>query len=89
MSSSAPSPATQPAPIPQPSIDELDAAICRLARHLNAESYQLLMLARDFDDRFGWAKWSFPNCAEWLAWRCSVSIVYSNSTSVARLPMKN
>ena len=32
------------------------------------------MLVRDFDDRFGWAKWSFPNCAEWLAWRCSVSM---------------
>ena len=74
MSSLAPSPAAQIAATTQPSIDELDAAISRLARHLNAESHQLLMLARDFDDRFGWAKWSLPNCAEWLAWRCSVSV---------------
>jgi uncharacterized protein DUF222/HNH endonuclease len=75
MNSNAPTPAAQPAThSPKPSIDDLDAAICRLARHLNAESYQLLTLVRDFDDRFGWAKWSFPNCAEWLAWRCSVSL---------------
>jgi len=28
---------------------------------------------REFDDRFGWMKWSFKTCAEWLAWRCSLS----------------
>jgi hypothetical protein len=31
-------------------------------------------LVREFDDRFGWAKWSFRCCAEWLAWRCGVSL---------------
>jgi hypothetical protein len=56
------------------SIEELDAAICRLARHLHAEKYRLLVLIRDFDDRFGWAKWSFKSCAEWLAWRCQLSL---------------
>ena len=55
-------------------IDTLDAAICRLARHLNAESYRLLVLVRELDDRMGWAKWSFPSCAEWLAWRCGLSV---------------
>ena len=58
----------------QRSIDELDTAICRLARNLNVESYRMLVLVREFDDRFGWHKWSFPNCAEWLAWRCGLSI---------------
>ncbi len=29
---------------------------------------------REFDDRMGWAKWSFRNCAEWLAWRCGISL---------------
>ena len=57
----------------QRSIDELDAAICRLTRNLNAESYRMLVLVREFDERFGWHKWSFPNCAEWLAWRCGLS----------------
>jgi hypothetical protein len=32
----------------------------------------MLVLVREFDDRFGWMKWSFTNCAEWLAWRCSL-----------------
>jgi len=56
------------------SIDDLDAAICTLASGLNAETYRLLTLVRRFDDRMGWAKWSFRNCAEWLAWRCGVSL---------------
>jgi hypothetical protein len=56
------------------SIDELDAAICRLASRIHAESYQLLVLVREFDDRLGWAKWSFPSCAEWLSWRCGISL---------------
>jgi hypothetical protein len=29
---------------------------------------------RAFDERMGWAKWSFRNCAEWLAWRCGLSL---------------
>ena len=32
------------------------------------------MLVREFDDRFGLAKWSFASCAEWLAWRCGMSL---------------
>jgi hypothetical protein len=56
------------------SIDELDAAICRLARHLNAQTYRMLLLVREFDDRMGWAKWNFRSCAEWLAWRCGLSL---------------
>jgi hypothetical protein len=51
-------------------VDELDAAICRL----HAVTYQLLVLLCDFDDRFGWAKWSCGSCAEWLAWRCQLSL---------------
>jgi hypothetical protein len=56
------------------SIDDLDAEIRALARHMNAQTYRLLMLVREFDDRFGWAKWGLRNCAEWLAWRCGVSL---------------
>jgi hypothetical protein len=66
--------ALQPAARAPRSIDDLDAAICRLARQLNAESYRLLILVREFDDRMGWAKWSFLSCAEWLAWRCGLSL---------------
>ena len=61
-------------PDPDRSIDELDAAICRLASRIHAETYQMLVLVREFDDRMGWAKWSFPSCAEWLSWRCGISL---------------
>jgi hypothetical protein len=53
-------------------IDELDAAIGRLVRQMNAECYQ--MLVREFDDRFGWKKWSCKTCAEWLAWRSEIGL---------------
>jgi hypothetical protein len=56
------------------SVDELDAAIVRLVRQLNAECYRMLVLVRAFDDRFGYAKWSFKTCAEWLAWRSGISL---------------
>ncbi len=56
------------------SIDELDAAIRRAASRVNTATYELLVLAREFDDRFGWAKWSFPNGSDWLAWRSGISV---------------
>jgi hypothetical protein len=56
------------------SIDDLDAEICALARQMNSQTYRLLVLVREFDDRFGWAKWGLRNCAEWLAWRCGLSL---------------
>jgi hypothetical protein len=56
------------------SIDDLDHEICRLARQLNAQTYRMLRLVRDFDDRFGFAKWGFATCAEWLAWRCGLCL---------------
>ena len=59
---------------PESSIDDLDRAICRLVRQMNAESYRMLVLVREFDDRLGFAKWTFPTCAEWLAWRCGISL---------------
>ena len=67
-------PTAESASVSDPSIDDLDLAICRLARQMNAETYRFLLLLRDFDDRFGWAKWSLRNCAEWLAWRCGMTM---------------
>src|SRR5262245_25364264 len=55
------------------SIDELDAAIGRLAKRINSECYHLLLLVRELDDRFAWKKWSFKCCADWLAWRTGIS----------------
>jgi hypothetical protein len=55
-------------------VDELDAAIGRLVRQMNAECYRMLVLVREFDDRFAWMKWSFKSCAEWLAYRSEISL---------------
>jgi hypothetical protein len=63
-------------PMETRSVDELDSAIGRLVRQMNADSYRMLVLVlvREFDDRFGWKKWTFKSCAEWLAWRASISL---------------
>src|SRR5262245_28432251 len=56
------------------SIDELDAEIGGLVRQMNCECYRMLVLVREFDDRFAWKKWAFKNCAEWLAYRSEISL---------------
>jgi hypothetical protein len=56
------------------SVDALEAAIGRLVCQMNSECYRMLVLVREFDDRFGWKKWSSKTCAEWLAWRSDISL---------------
>ncbi len=51
-------------------IDDLDKAIVGLSTRINAETYELLVLIRQFDERAGWLRWGLANCAEWLHWRC-------------------
>ena len=55
-------------------IDDLDQAIVTLSTHINAETYELLVLIREFDERAGWLKWGLGNCAEWLHYRCDLSM---------------
>ena len=38
-------------------IDDLDQAIVNLAARINAETYELLVLIRQFDERAGWLNW--------------------------------
>jgi hypothetical protein len=33
-----------------------------------------LILIRRFDERCGWLRWGFENCADWLHWRCDPSL---------------
>jgi len=56
------------------SIDDLDCAIVTLSARINAASHDLLILIRRFDERAGWLKWGFRNCADWLHWRCDLSL---------------
>jgi hypothetical protein len=55
-------------------IDDLDRAIVSLAARLNADSHDLLILIRRFDERAGWLRWGFQTCADWLHWRCDISL---------------
>ena len=57
------------------SIDELDHAIVSCAARINAATYELLLLLRQFDERAGFLRWGLGNSAEWLAWRCDLSLV--------------
>ena len=66
-------PVTRPRP-ELVSIDELDQAIVNLAARINAETYELLVLIRQFDERAGWLRWGLGNCAEWLHYRCDLSM---------------
>ena len=55
-------------------IDDLDRAIVSLSARINAETYELLVLIREFNERAGWLKWGLGNCAEWLHYRCDLSM---------------
>ncbi len=37
-------------------IDELDESIVNLSARINASTYELLVLIREFDERAGWLK---------------------------------
>ena len=58
----------------QAPIDEIDQNILMLCQRINVATYDLLVLIREFDERGGWVQWGSNNCAEWLAWRCDLSI---------------
>jgi len=55
-------------------IEELDRNILNICTRINAATYELLILIREFDERAGWLQWGLKNCAEWLAWRCDLSM---------------
>ena len=55
-------------------IEDLDRRILDLCTGINAATYELLVMIREFDERAGWLQWGLHNCAEWLAWRCDLSM---------------
>ena len=57
-----------------PTIDDLDRSIVCLSKKINTATYELLVLVRQFDERAGWLKWGFEHCADWLHWRCDLSM---------------
>lgn len=55
-------------------IEDLDRRILDLCTGINAATYELLTMIREFDERTGWLQWGLSSCAEWLAWRCDLSM---------------
>ncbi len=55
-------------------IDELDERILNLCTRINAATYELLVMIREFDERGGCLKWGLESTASWLAWRCDLSM---------------
>lgn len=71
------------APIPRVTTDDLSFAgsdvdalgerIAHLSAQLQAATYQLLVMLRDFDQRGGWNS-GFRSCAHWLNWRTGLEL---------------
>ena len=56
--------------------DETDAlgdAIAELAARIQAATYELLVMIRQFDERGGWGQ-GFTSCAHWLNWRTGLAM---------------
>ena len=51
----------------------LGDAIAELTARIQAATYELLVLIREFDDRGGWAP-GWASCAHWLNWRTGLAL---------------
>jgi hypothetical protein len=49
-------------------LESLGERIAELSAHIQAATYQLLVMIREFDERGGWGE-GFRSCAHWLNWR--------------------
>jgi hypothetical protein len=76
----------------QESIHQIGDEIAELSAQLNAATYRLLVLLRDFDGGQGWS--GFRTCAHWLAWRTGMDVGAAREKlrvahSLAALPQTN
>ncbi len=53
---------------------ELETSITRLCADLNAATYRQLSMIAEFDVRYGWGDDGVRSCAQWLNWRCGISL---------------
>ncbi len=54
-----------------PDVEALGDRIADLADRIQAATYELLVLIRQFDERGGWE--GFASCAHWLSWRIGLA----------------
>jgi hypothetical protein len=65
---------TQTTPVSRRTLDQLEGEIISLSQRINVAEYEFLTLIREFDIRQGWKAWHFNNCAEWLNFKCGMSL---------------
>ena len=58
---------------PELDIDRLGNQIAEISAHIQAATYRLLVLIREFDARGGWDS-GFQSCAHWLNWRTGLDL---------------
>jgi hypothetical protein len=73
-------------------IEDLDHSILSLCTRINAATYELLVMIREFDERGGCLKWGLDCTARWLAWRCDLSMATARekvrvAQALKRLPL--
>lgn len=59
----------------QAPLEHLEHEICALSAHPSAALCRWLELVGEFDRRQGWAHQGARSCAQWLSWRCGLSLV--------------
>ncbi|MFT7044618.1 MAG: hypothetical protein ACJAW7_003396 [Candidatus Azotimanducaceae bacterium] len=64
----------QASPVSRRTLDQLEGEIISLCHQMNVAEYDFLLLIREFDLRQGWKAWLFNNCAEWLSFKCGMSL---------------
>ena len=63
----------------------LENKITELAAHINAATFQLLVLIHEYDKQEGWGLHGVASCAQWLQWQCGTTIgVAREKVRVAR-----
>ncbi|HUF34023.1 MAG TPA: DUF222 domain-containing protein [Acidimicrobiales bacterium] len=55
-------------------LERLEAEITSLAGQLAAAECRWLLLVAEMDRRRGWESWECRSCAQWLSWRCGLSL---------------
>ena len=66
-----------PPPVPstpgRSDVDRLGDQIAELSARIQAATYALLVLIRQFDEQGGWQAGGFHSCAHWLSWRTGLA----------------
>jgi len=64
----------QISPISTRTLEQLEEELISFSERMNGWEYEYLVLIREFDIRQGWRAWHFNNCAEWLNFKCGISV---------------